>query len=162
MRIGVIADTHVPTRARSVPDEVAAIFDGVDLILHAGDLEEKPVLEWLARIAPVEAVLGNMDPPELEAELPVRRVVEAAGFRIGLVHGSGPPSKVPGRAVEAFAGETLDLIVYGHSHRPDSSVLEGRHIFNPGSPTDRLFAPYLSVGILTLDDGIIPEIVRIK
>jgi putative phosphoesterase len=131
------------------------------MIIHAGDLEQSDVLEWLGRIAPVEAVAGNMDTREVKATLPAKRVLELGGFRIGLVHGWGPPSGVPGRAVGAFAGEEVDLIVFGHTHQPGDLELEGMRLFNPGSPTDRVFSPYRSVGLLTLADEIETRIIRL-
>ncbi len=161
MKVGVISDTHIPTRAGSLPQKVKEIFQGVDLILHAGDLEDMWVIYELEEIAPVKAVVGNMDPYDLSEHLPAKRIVQAGGVRIGLIHGWGEPKGLPRRVREAFLGENVQCIVFGHSHQPFNEIVEGILLFNPGSPTDTIFAPYKSVGILHIEKDIRGEIVRI-
>ncbi|MGC8844157.1 MAG: YfcE family phosphodiesterase, partial [bacterium] len=95
MKIGVISDTHIPTRADRLPEAVFQHFKGVDLILHAGDIEDIGVLFELEEIAPVKAVIGNMDPYELENNLPSKRIVKAGAVNIGLIHGWGAPKGLP-------------------------------------------------------------------
>jgi len=139
VRIAVIADTHLPRGARRLPptclDELARAY----LILHAGDVVTAEALDEIAKLAPVEAVHGNMDEAALSARLPERTVVEAAGVRIGMVHIAGPAS----RRAERLAGwfPDCDAIVYGHTHIPQVDRLAGRWILNPGSPTERRRAP---------------------
>lgn len=153
MRIGLISDTHLPRKGRAIPEEVLAAFAGVDLILHAGDLVELAVLAPLERIAPVVAVAGNNDPPEVVARWGRRRVLELEGFRVGLVHGhEGRGANTVARALSNFTG--CDLVVFGHSH----SAYNERHgqtlAVNPGSPTDmRRWSPGLSYGLLYLEPG---------
>lgn len=172
-RVGVISDTHVPKRARTIPEWVFEAFEGVDLILHAGDLTTLEVLDELARLAPVEAVAGNMDLMGVgdSAALPRRRVVDAAGVRIGLIHGDdGPGRSTPERARLAFKADPYGVtpgaaargsgrpgtvvgprvIVFGHSHQPFNEVVDGVLMFNPGSATDARTAGEPSVGILTV------------
>ncbi len=151
-RVGVISDTHVPRRAKVIPDWVFEAFEGVDLILHAGDLTTLDVLDELARLAPVEAVAGNVDlmGGGGAAALPRRRVVDVAGVRIGLIHGDeGPGRSTPERARLAFANATR-AVVFGHSHQPFNELIEGVLMFNPGSATDPRTAGEPSVGILTI------------
>jgi putative phosphoesterase len=93
------------------------------------------VLEELERLAPVQAVHGNMDDATLRAALPERQVVEAEGLRIGLVHDPGPAAGRPERLAAAFTG--CDIVAYGHTHVPDKRKAGGTWILNPGSPTER-------------------------
>lgn len=157
VRIGVIADTHIPGRARRLPAEVLEHFSGVDLILHAGDLITRAVLDELGRIAPVVAVAGNNDPEPLAAELGLTRDLNLAGSRIGLTHGHvGRGKSTVERALSQF--EQMDCVVFGHSHIP-YVARHGRTLaFNPGSPTDRRRSPHFSVGLLTIGpDGVRAE-----
>jgi uncharacterized protein len=163
MRIGVLSDTHIPNRARQLPPSLFKIFDGVDLILHAGDLVTETVLAELAAIAPVEAVAGNMDPYLLSARLGRQKIINAGGFNIGLVHGDlgdgYDRGRTPQRVLEAFAGENVDCIVFGHSHQTYNREKEGVLLFNPGSPTDPRHSKGPSCGLLTLGKEIKAEII---
>jgi putative phosphoesterase len=127
MKLGLISDTHIPTQRRAMPADVARHFAGVDLILHAGDLVTMAVLETLREIAPVRAVRGNND---WSLPLPLTLVVEAAGFAIGVVHIR--PEGVP--AAEVF-GRPVDIVVFGHTHRPADELVDGVRWLNPGSAT---------------------------
>lgn len=102
MKIGVISDTHVRRATRDLPLDLLLRLDRVDLILHAGDLTRLDVLERLARIAPVRAVYGNCDGPDVYLALPRRLIVEVAGFRIGLIHGNGGTGGALATASAAF------------------------------------------------------------
>lgn len=159
MRIGVISDTHIPVQAAALPAAVRDHFQGVEHILHAGDCVGSEVLDTLTAIAPVTAVAGNMDRWPLA--LPVKREMEFAGRRIGIIHGSGlPRANLHARLRECF--DHPDVIVYGHTHQPFWGLEQGVYYMNPGSPTDTRFAPFCSVGLLTLTaKGILGEIVRI-
>lgn len=153
LRIGVLADTHIPKRASRIPDALLRDFEGVALILHAGDLVVPEVLDWLRQLAPVEAVAGNNDPPELGEQLGWSRELHLAGYRIGLTHGHlGTGRSTPERALRQFAG--VDCVVFGHSHIPYLRHHGSTLLFNPGSVTDRRREPYCSYGFLYLDpDG---------
>jgi putative phosphoesterase len=161
MRIGVVSDTHIPARAKALPPALFTIFDGVDLILHAGDLVEERILTELSAIAPVEAVAGNMDCIALHSKLGSKKVLELGGFRIGLIHGDmgRNRSKTPQRALDAFIKDNVNCVVFGHSHQPYRQIINGILLFNPGSPTDRRREPRHSCGILTLTNTISPEII---
>lgn len=150
MRIGLIADTHIPGRARSLPEAVLSAFRGADLILHAGDIVSRTVLDALERLAPVIAVAGNNDPPELVSALGLTREVWAGGCRIGLTHGHfGRGRSTVERALSHFPG--ADCVVFGHSHMPYVRLLGRTLAFNPGSATDRRRAPSCSIGFLLID-----------
>ena len=157
--IGVLSDTHIPKTAQRVPERVIEEFKGVDLILHAGDLVEMSVLRQLEALAPTRAVYGNMDPAEVRASLPEKDVISFEGFKIGLIHGSG----APGQLVDAVSGEfsAVDVIVFGHSHSPLIQKIKKTLFFNPGSPTDKIFAPYTSFGMLEVGEEITGRIVKL-
>ncbi|MCC6442106.1 MAG: metallophosphoesterase family protein [Armatimonadetes bacterium] len=160
MIIGVISDTHIPRRAKEIPEAVMEAFASVDRILHAGDLVTLGVIAALSSLAPVDAVFGNCDPEPVRMSLPEKKVIEAGGFKIGLAHGDkGPQRTTPLRALHTFEAGSVDCIVFGHSHRPYCQRHEKLLLFNPGSPTDRRWGPQLSYGILRLEETIQGEII---
>jgi len=160
MKICVLSDTHVPVAAPVLPPDLLRALEGADLVLHAGDILTMSVLDELGAIAPVEAVRGNMDRPDVQQGLPVKKVVEAQGKRIGLIHGTGPSWGLAPRVLREFPD--VDIIVFGHSHHPLSEQREKVLLFNPGSPTDGRFAPYKSYGVIEImDDTVKAEIVRL-
>lgn len=153
MRVVVISDTHMPGRARVLPRKLLAELDGADLILHAGDLATVEVLNALRELAPVQAVYGNVDEPELKRVLPRRTKVDVQGRTVGLVHGDSPSLPTVQRACAEFVDEPVDAIVFGHSHKPLLRRDDGVLLFNPGSPTDRRAQPHFSYGRLWVDDA---------
>ncbi|MBL7196882.1 MAG: metallophosphoesterase family protein [Candidatus Omnitrophica bacterium] len=161
MKIGVISDTHIPERALNIPKEIYSAFKDVELILHAGDLVTLDVLKSLNKICPVKAVYGNMDTPETSSVLKEKEIIDIKNFKIGLIHGRGHPANLISFAKNAF-GEKLDIIVFGHSHVPFNEKLSGVLFFNPGSPTDTIFSPYLSYGLLEINDDIKSKIVSLS
>ncbi|HVM29703.1 MAG TPA: metallophosphoesterase [Candidatus Limnocylindrales bacterium] len=154
-RIVLLGDTHLPRFGRVLPGPLADGLAAADLILHVGDITEPFVLDLLAAFAPVEAVAGNNDPPDLAETLGYVRVVEVEQLRLGMTHGHlGPGRTTPERAQRAFASTqpTVDAVCFGHSHQPLVQRREGTWLLNPGSPTDRRRQPAFS--FLTLDvDG---------
>ncbi|MBN2097258.1 MAG: metallophosphoesterase family protein [Candidatus Omnitrophica bacterium] len=161
MKIGVISDTHLSTRWQ-LPEKLKQILAQADLILHAGDLVSLEVLEGLKKLGPeVKAVWGNMDPPEVRRALPEKQVIQFGGLRIGLAHGIGAPVNLIKTVQEQFKDDGLDCIVFGHSHSPCNEVRLGVLYFNPGSPTDKFFAPYNSFGILEIGQTINGRIIKL-
>lgn len=158
-RIGVISDTHIPRAASDLPERVCREFQGVDMILHAGDLIEMSVLKKLRDIAPTRAVSGNMDTHEVKEALPQKETINVGGFKIGLMHGYGPPAKVIDVVSKEFRG--MDVIVFGHSHSAFCERINDTLFFNPGSPTDKIFAVYNSFGILEIGEEITGRIIRL-
>lgn len=148
MRLLLLADTHVPQRARSLPDELWEQIEAADVVVHAGDWNGEPLLdEVLARAARLVGVHGNNDGPELRARLPEVARAELAGVRLAVVHETGPRTGREQRCAERFPD--VDVLVFGHSHIPwDTTASSGLRLLNPGSPTDRRrqpFATYLTV-----------------
>jgi putative phosphoesterase len=124
-----------------------------DLILHGGDFWAPEVLAMLEGLGPpVAAVYGNVDPPEVRARVPERRVVDCDGARIGMVHDAGPAKGRLARMRKAFPD--ADAVIFGHSHLPlHEEDADGFAIFNPGSPTERRRAPTHTMGVATVADG---------
>jgi len=156
--LGILSDTHL--QRSPLPKRVLEVLQGADLILHAGDILEMTVLEELESVAPVTAVAGNMDYGEVTEALPKKRVIEVAGRRIGLIHGSGPPAQMTGRLRGEF--EDVDAIVFGHTHQAYNRSEGGIYFFNPGSPTDKMFAPYRSLGFLEVEEELRGRIVMLE
>jgi putative phosphoesterase len=160
MRVGVISDTHIPATANTLPPIVFDVFKDVALILHAGDLVELSVLDELRAIAPVEAVAGNMDEPEVHLKLPAKKTIPLGKYTVGLIHGKYKIDTQREMIRKEF--DDVDLIVYGHSHAPFWGKEKGMYFLNPGSPTDKRYAPYNSIAVLEIsDDGLSAEIIRI-
>ena len=152
MRIAVLADTHSPRYWKRCPDPVAAALDGVDLILHAGDVCLRETLEELSRFAPVRAVRGNNDGADIaEWGAPDTLDLDLAGLRVAMVHDSGASSGRGRRLKRLFPA--ADLVVFGHSHIPWNEVHEGQRAFNPGSPTDKRRQPRGTMGELVVEGG---------
>lgn len=131
--IGVLSDTHIQTRRKTLPKEMLAVFDEVDMIIHAGDLVTLDVVSDLQLYAPTYAVAGNMDNSGIHQHLPMKRVVEAGDRRIGITHGAGSPFDIKKRILNLFKEDKVDCIVYGHTHQAKSEIIDGVLLFNPGS-----------------------------
>lgn len=154
MVIAVISDTHLPRGKRRIPDGCLERLRGADLIVHAGDLSAVAVLGELEALGEVHAVHGNVDTPEVRALLPERRVVEAGGARIGMVHDAGPSKRRLERLRAWFPD--VDAVIFGHSHIPlHERAPDGFQVFNPGSPTERRRQPRHTMGIARVNRGAI-------
>lgn len=157
MRLAIISDTHLPRGDRALPEACLARLRAADLILHAGDLIARSVLQELEALGPpVHAVHGNVDRAEVVAALPERRVVDVPGSdggvvaRIGMVHDAGPANGRLDRQRAAFGD--CDAVVFGHSHIPlhETSADGAFQLFNPGSATDRRRQPSHTMGEATV------------
>ena len=156
MRIVVLSDTHAPRRWKSCPAAVAAQLRGADLILHAGDVCTATVLDELAQYAPVTAVVGNNDGPDVAGWGATETAfLTAEGLRIAMVHDSGPATGRLRRMRARFP--EADLVVFGHSHIPLDASDETLRIFNPGSPTDRRRQPHGTLGVLRVTDATLAD-----
>lgn len=159
MKIGVTGDTHIPIVADTLPLEIESYFRGVDLILHTGDLVDLMVIDMLSKIAPVEAVKGNMDSYTVQSKLPSKKVIEAGSFKIGLIHGWGSPDGIEKRIRAEF--DKIDCLVFGHTHHSLNIYEDGILFFNPGSPTDKRFTDNNSIGILEINESVKGKIIDI-
>ncbi len=161
MKIGVVSDTHVGSGMGMLPKALYEGLKGVDLILHAGDIISMDVVEELEQIAPVEAVAGNMDGWDVAARLPQKKIIPAGRFKIGLIHRAGDVRGMEERLIELFKDDGVDCIVYGHSHNPRVERRGKVLLVNPGSPTDRTWAPYNSYAIIRAGESLEAEIIRL-
>ena len=156
MKTVVLADTHAPRRWRHCPAGVARHLRDADLILHAGDVCTAAVLDELSAYAPVRAVLGNNDGPDVAAwGAPPTLEFELAGLAVAMVHDSGAAAGRCARLRRRFPAARL--VIFGHSHIPVDQACDGVRIFNPGSPTDRRRQPHGTIGLLDIDDGVLLE-----
>ncbi len=162
MRIGVISDTHIPERAKVIPQAILEDFKNVDMIIHVGDLVELSVMDKLSAVCKnVLAVYGNMDPYEVRKKLPEREIIKIGKYKIGIMHGNGVPFRLIEFLRQAFKNDEVDLIIFGHSHKPLFEKNGDILFFNPGSPTDKIFSPYNSYGIIEINDKIEAKIIRV-
>jgi uncharacterized protein len=151
VRLGIISDTHGLLRP-----EVFEVFKQVDHILHAGDVGEPAILVELEAIAPLTAVYGNVDGPELRARLPQVAEVELDGFAIVVTHGDQFGHPTPEKLHAAFP--RAEIIVYGHTHKPLLELVDRTvTVMNPGGAGQPRFGIKPSVGIMELEAGIPPR-----
>lgn len=141
MRLLLLADTHVPRRARDLPAPVWTQVERADLVVHAGDWVEESLLDAVeSRAAALLGCWGNNDGPDLRARLPRVGRATVDGVRLAVVHETGPAAGRADRADAAY--QDLDVLVFGHSHIPwDTTTPQGLRLLNPGSPTDRRRQP---------------------
>jgi putative phosphoesterase len=161
--VGLISDTHIPSRAKSIPKRVLEVFEKVDYIVHAGDLVQLSVIDELEQLAPVLAVYGNMDGPEIRGKLPKINTLKVFEWKIGVTHDPGTPFGM-GKMRELAKQNGFNVLVYGHTHNSNIKWEENILYINPGSPTNPLppFVTKPSVALLKITkEKIVPEIVYI-
>jgi len=158
-RLLLMADTHVPKRARDLPGQVWTEMKDVDVVVHAGDWVDEQLLDEVdARSRQLIAVWGNNDHGVLRERLPEVARVELEGLRLGVVHETGPAKGREDRCGARFAD--LDVLVFGHSHIPwDTRTATGLRLLNPGSPTDRRRQPACTYMTATADRGRLRDVV---
>jgi uncharacterized protein len=158
MRLLLLADTHVPARARDLPQQVWQEVDRADVVLHAGDWVDVRLLDALeARAGHVIGVAGNNDGPDLRARLPEVAQVELDGVRLAVVHETGGREGRERRCAAAYPD--VDVLVFGHSHIPwDTTAPGGLRLLNPGSPTDRRRQPRCTYMTATVSGGSLTEV----
>ena len=150
VRIGVISDTHVPDRQRAIPEEVLRGLQGVDMIIHAGDLTSVSVLRRLEEIAPVNAVSGNMDSWEVKSALKSEMRLTVLGKTIVVFHGA--TSHWATEDVARTEYPDADCVVFGHTHKTCNEREGKTLVFNPGTAC-RSFGLGPTYGVLTVREG---------
>jgi len=161
MKIVVLSDTHIPRTASDIPKQVYGAIKNADMVLHAGDIVDSDFLKRLQKMKKTVAVHGNMDSDELKRRLNDKEIVRAGKVKIGLIHGYGPKNSVVSMVRREF--NDVQAIVFGHTHAPMNQVKDNILLFNPGSPTDKVFSTFNSYGILTVENNrITGEIVRME
>lgn len=158
MRLLLIADTHVPKRAKDLPAAVWAAVDDADVVIHAGDWVEPDLLDALQeRAKRVVACWGNNDGAELRRRLPERADVVLDGVRFTVTHETGASTGRDARMAAAYPDS--DVLVFGHSHIPwDTTTETGLRLLNPGSPTDRRRQPHCTYMTATAQDGALRDV----
>jgi len=152
MLVAVVSDTHAPRRWTSCPPAVAARLEGVDLILHAGDVCTPDVLDELSAWAPVLAVRGNNDGEDVAAwGAPDTLELDLDGMPAAMIHDSGAATGRAQRMARLFPA--AGLVVFGHSHIPLSEVHGRQRLFTPGSPPAPRRQPHGTMGLLTTRAG---------
>ncbi len=158
MRLLLIADTHVPKRAKDLPPQVWEEVDEADVVIHAGDWVEPELLDSLEqRSRRLVACWGNNDGDELRRRLPERADVELGGLRFTVTHETGASGGREARMAKAYPD--TDVLVFGHSHIPwDTTAETGLRLLNPGSPTDRRRQPHCTYMTATVADGTLTDV----
>lgn len=161
MKLGLVADTHRTSRSkRPLPVDLLLGLEGCDLICHAGDVNARWVLGQLEEIAPLRAVGGNNEEDALEQELELEHFFEIGRFTIGLMHGHHPKLTARQHTYDRMRG-IVDCAIYGHSHRPEIEERDGLLMVNPGSPTQKRYAPHATFAILTVDETLQPQLINL-
>ena len=158
LKLVLMADTHLPRRARRLPDELWRAVAEADVVVHAGDWVDVALLDELEeRSARVIGVFGNNDGPDLRARLPEVARATLGGVRLAVVHETGPARRREERCAAAFP--EVDVLVFGHSHIPwDTRAPGGLRLLNPGSPTDRRRQPHCTYLTATAGDGLLHDV----
>jgi uncharacterized protein len=153
-----ISDTHVPKRARDLPHPVWAAVEAADVVVHAGDWVDVPLLDELEqRSRRLVGVYGNNDHGVLRERLPEVARVEIEGVRFAVVHETGAAAGRERRCAERFPD--ADVLVFGHSHIPwDTTASTGLRLLNPGSPTDRRRQPFATYLTATVGGGVVGDV----
>jgi uncharacterized protein len=158
VRLLLIADTHVPRRARDMPARVWDEVARADVVVHAGDWVSTDLLDTLeARAARLVACWGNNDGPALRRRLPERADATLEGLRLTVVHETGAKAGRDARMSRLYPD--TDVLVFGHSHIPwDTTTKSGLRLLNPGSPTDRRRQPFCSYMTAAVDNGELTDV----
>jgi uncharacterized protein len=148
-----ISDTHVPQRARDLPDSLWDRIETSDVVVHAGDWVDVALLDEMERRSRrLVGVYGNNDHGALRVRLPEVARVDIEGLRVAVVHETGGAPGRERRCADRFPD--VDVLVFGHSHIPwDTTTGTGLRLLNPGSPTDRRRQPHATYLTATVDDG---------
>lgn len=157
-RLLLLSDTHLPARARRLPDQVWRAVDEADVVIHAGDWVDVATLDALeVRATRLIGVWGNNDGPALRARLPEVARAELEGVRFGVVHETGGRAGREARVDATYDG--IDVLVFGHSHIPwDTVTPRGIRLLNPGSPTDRRRQPVCTMMTAVVDAGSLRDV----
>lgn len=163
MQLLLIADTHLPRRARDLPAPVWDAVDAADVVVHAGDWVVPELLDRLeARAARLVGVFGNNDGDELRRRLPEVARVDLDGLRLAVVHETGASTGREGRCDATYgpgSPQPVDVLVFGHSHIPwDTTTPGGLRLLNPGSPTDRRRQPHCTYLTAAVVDGTLVDV----
>lgn len=153
--IGVISDTHLPSRGSEIPQQIIKDFKdkNVDYIFHLGDFTTLETYNSLIENFDKDkiiAISGNMDNREINEKLPTEKELEILGHKIFLTHGSGGPYRIIERLNKSYNLSKYDIILFGHTHHPFKEERDGKLYLNPGTPTDKKFTDVNSYAFLEI------------
>jgi putative phosphoesterase len=158
VRLLLLADTHVPRRAKTLPAAVWEEIDRADAVVHAGDWVDASLVAAIAARARLIGCYGNNDGPDVRALLPEVARADLDGVRLAVVHETGASTGRDERAAALFPD--VDVLVFGHSHIPwDATAPTGLRLLNPGSPTDRRRQPFCTYMTAEIDAGRLHDVV---
>ncbi|MBZ0255048.1 YfcE family phosphodiesterase, partial [bacterium] len=150
-------DTHLPEEG-PLPLQLLSELEEVDFIVHLGDFNDLDAYKEFQKIAPLVAVYGNLDTPDIRSLVPEKKQLEVNGHTIGIIHGWGPKKNLEKRVAKAF--DNVDIVLFGHTHVPFSDTIDDKFIFNPGSATCNADGS-ATYGILELGASISHKIIRL-
>ena len=153
--IGLISDTHIPSRTPKIPQEIINDFldRKVDYIFHLGDYTTLNVYNDLINTFGKEKIIGvsgNMDEQKISSQLPKTRDISILNHKVFLTHGSGGPDGIIERLNNNYDLFKYDIVIFGHIHRPIHEKRDGKLYLNPGTPTDKRFTKINSYAYLKL------------
>jgi putative phosphoesterase len=158
VRLLLLADTHVPRRAKALPAAVWDEVDRADVVVHAGDWVAASLVEAVTARARLIGCYGNNDGPDVRALLPDLARVELDGLRLAVVHETGASAGRDERMAALYPD--VDVLVFGHSHIPwDATASTGLRLLNPGSPTDRRRQPFCTYLTAEVEGGRLHDVV---
>ena len=150
MNIAVIGDTHVKNKLDNLRRFLENNINGFDLIIHVGDILSEEALDLIESFNNTVAVYGNNDKEPIRKRLSEKEILNIENYKIGVFHGSGKGKTTLERAYDAFLGEDIDIILFGHSHSPIIKTYKGILMMNPGSPTSKRREQFYSFGVLNI------------
>ena len=158
MKIAIIADTHLKKDTGQL-DRLMVEFGRTDVVIHAGDYGETWVLDYFQKHFNFSGVWGNTDNAAIRSRVPEKQIVKAGPYRLGVCHGHGQGKTTAERAYAHFAGDPVDIIIFGHSHQPMIYTKNKVLMLNPGSLTSKRRERWFSYIILTVGvSGLKPEL----
>lgn len=152
-KIVIVSDTHIPFRAKKLPQPLIDACREADFIIHAGDWQTLDVYHELAAYAEIDGVTGNVDPWDVLEKFGRKKIFSFGELKIGVVHGDSDRKPTEQQALDTFSNDDVDIIVFGHSHAPVMREVDGVTLFNPGSPTDKRRQAQYSFGLLEIGDA---------
>ncbi|WP_346930756.1 metallophosphoesterase family protein [Clostridium sp.] len=151
MKIGIISDTHMNKHYSKLKHILDDKLKDVDLIIHAGDYTSPEVISLIKEKSEFIGVYGNNDKSNLRSLVPEKHILTLEGYKIGICHGDGTKKQTIDNVAETFKKDKLDIIIYGHSHKPCIFTKGKTMYLNPGSSTSKRKEPWFSYIILELN-----------
>ena len=157
-KIGVLSDTHLHQATEKLKELYEQYLSDKDILIHVGDFVSEEIVDFLSK-KPFYGVHGNMDTLDLKRRLPEKRIVDIGPYNVGLIHGSGPRGGLEDRITSEFTD--VDVIVYGHSHRPVNHIKDRVLYFNPGTALGYTPSGVNTIGILSFGNRITGDIIDV-